>query len=133
MNVSEPIIRTATLADLAAFYPGREAPTLKAWVGVEDGAIIGVGGYAFRDGRWFAFCDLAQAARRYRKALVKTGRKVVEEADLQGIAYLYAERDPEEPGAGRWLASLGFETDPRTEYLFRRKRHGNTGNNRHAG
>lgn len=86
-----------------------ERPTVKAWIGEVDGRIIGMGGLAFVDGRWIAFCDLTDEARPYKVSIVKAGRAVMEEARRAGHKFIYAETDDKEPMAKRWLESLGYQ------------------------
>lgn len=112
-------VRAATATDIAAFSDMTGKPTLKAWVGEVDGQIVGLAGFAFSHGRWYAFCDLREAARAHKVAIVRAGLMILAEARRMGIRYLYAEADPKEPGAVRWLTSLGFALDPRTTYLYR--------------
>jgi hypothetical protein len=119
MKRSEPVVRPAAREDIEAFFGPRAKPTMKAWVGEVDGRPIGIGGLALAGGRWVAFCDLTPEARRYRRAIVRTARLIMEEARRSGIRFVYAAADMEEPMALRWLASLGFERDERSGRLFR--------------
>lgn len=107
-------MRRATAVELAALVPGDDRPTMKAWVGTVDGTIVGLGGLAFRQGRWIAFCDLTDEARRHKRAIVRTGRCVIDEARRAGHRFIYAKADGNEPMAGRWLESLGFQPDRKT-------------------
>lgn len=119
MKRSEPIVRLATREDIDAFFGDRTKPTIKAWVGELEGRPIGIGGLALSGGRWIAFCDLTPEARRYKRAIVKTAKLIMDEASRSGIRFVYAEADADEPMALRWLASLGFEWDERSGRLFR--------------
>jgi hypothetical protein len=113
------IVRPATREDIEAFSDMPDKPTLRAWAGEIDGRIVALGGFAFSGGRWFAFCDLTEEARKHKFTIARTAHMVLSEARKQGIKFIYAEADPEEPGAVRWMASLGFTIDPRTVYLYR--------------
>ena len=119
--MKKPIIRKATHSDIEAFSSMAMKPTIQAWVGDLDGKIIGIGGFAFSHGRWFGFCDLTDEARKYKLTLVKTAKMVMQEAQKQGIRFIYAEVSDVEPGAMRWLKSLGFSLDPRSLCLYRWK------------
>jgi N-acetylglutamate synthase-like GNAT family acetyltransferase len=112
-------VRLATREDIERFVDLANKPTIKAFVGEVDGQIVAMGGLAFSRGRWFAFCDLVDAGRHHKFGIARTAKRVLAEAKAQGIKYVYAEADPNEPGAVRWLARLGFERDPRTQYLYR--------------
>lgn len=115
---SEIIVRRATPTDIEGFAQDGERPTMKAWVGEIDGRIVGFGGLAYRRGRWIAFCELSEAARPHKRAIVRAGRAAIEAARQAGHTYIYAEADESEPMAKRWLESLGFRPDPKTG-LFR--------------
>lgn len=114
-------IRPATAEDIAAFSGLPSKPTIRAWVGEADGKVIALAGFAFSKGRWLAFCDLRPEARKYKMALARGALRAFAEIKRQGIKYVYAEVDPDEPGAVRWLTSLGFTVDPRNVYLWRWK------------
>lgn len=107
----QPEVRWATPADLDAWdarhpreYP---RPTVTAMVGVLDGEIIAVGGVIHLNGQRFAFYELDEKARRYRVTLVKAAKRVMAHVARSG-AVIFAVADPAEPGAKRWIASLGF-------------------------
>jgi len=120
MTSSEVVVRRATPAEIAALAPGDDRPTMKAWVGVIPGAspgterIVGFGGLAFRQGRWIAFCELSDEARRHKRAIVRAGRDVMDAARRDGHCFVYAQADADEPMARRWLESLGFQPDNKT-------------------
>lgn len=112
-------VRPATREDIEAFSDIPNKPTLKAWVGEVDGEIVALGGFAFSKGRWFGFCDLKDEARRYKMTIARAAKMIIAEAKKQGIRFIYAEADKDEPSAVRWLTSLGFAVDPRTAFLYR--------------
>jgi N-acetylglutamate synthase-like GNAT family acetyltransferase len=112
-------VRPATREDIEAFSDLPMKPTLRAWVGEVDGRIIALGGFALANGRWFGFCDLKDEARQYKMTIARAGKRIIAEAKKQGIKFVYAEADRDEPGAVRWLSSLGFSIDPRTTFLYR--------------
>lgn len=116
-----PVVRIATREDIEAFSPMRNKPSLKALCLEVDGKIIALGGYAFVKGRYFGFCDLHDEARQYKMHIARAAKRFLKAARDEGIKFIYAEADPEEPGAVRWLTSLGFAVDPRTAHLFRWK------------
>jgi len=114
-----PTVRPATTEDLEAYFPGAVKPTVRAWVGELDGKLIGIGGYAFAQGRWIAFCDLTKDARKYKFQIARTAKMIMGEAKKQGLKYVYVDINKEESGAEKWLKSLGFSLDPKTLYLYR--------------
>jgi hypothetical protein len=89
-----------------------------AWVGeLTDGdgsRLIGIGGFAVLGGHYRAFVDLTPEASAYPMTLMRWGRRLMAEARRRGIRHVYAEPQADEPGARRWLASLGFEPDQRS-------------------
>jgi len=111
---SKAIVRRATRADIEAFLPVTDRPTVKAWVVDVDGRIVGMGGLALGQGRWIRFCDLSEEGRHYKRAIVKAGRAVMEEARRAGHRFIYAEADADEPMARRWLTRNGFRPDQTT-------------------
>lgn len=113
------IVRPATADDLAAFSDMVGKPTTRAWCGELDGKIIALGGLAYGKGRWFAFLDLKPEARRFKVAIAKAARRVLDEARRDGIKFIYAEVSPIEPNALAWLTRLGFKIDHRSQYLYR--------------
>lgn len=118
-----PIVRQATAADLAAFYAGRPAPmtqvTVTAWCGELDGEVIAVGGFAHVNGRLIAFYDMDERARRYKVTLVRAARRIVRDMAARNKV-MFAQSDPKEAGAARWIASLGFKpTEFRDIYQWR--------------
>ena len=108
-KLARPVIRPATRADLDKFYPpGKFKSTVTATVGLIRGKIIGCGGVAHVDGKTVAFCDFYPLARRYKVSIVRAAMKVIAEAKARHRV-IYTELDPDEPGAERWVKSLGFE------------------------
>lgn len=111
-------LRKGTKEDLYGFYAAREPnrllflPTVHVWVGEVDGRVVGLGGLAFRDGHWIAFCDLTPEARRYKISIVRLSRQIMSWADAKGIRRIYAQIDPAEAGAVHWALSLGFKPWP---------------------
>lgn len=100
--------------DIAYFARG-DWPTMRAWVGKEDGEPIALFGFSRNtDARWVAFFDITDKARRHKKLIVKTGRMLMDEARRMGLRYVYAQPDENEIMARRWMRTLGFAEDPRT-------------------
>jgi hypothetical protein len=51
--------------------------------------------------------------------IARTAKMIMNEVRKQGVKYVYADIDKDEPGAEKWLKSLGFSLDPRALYLYR--------------
>jgi hypothetical protein len=114
-------VRRATKEDIESFSSARGKPSIKAWCGVnDDGVIIGLGGLAYKEGRWFAFCDLTPEARKYKITIAKMGRQVMRDAVAGKHKFVYAGVDTSEPMAARWVESLGFRRQEHSGlYLWR--------------
>jgi GNAT superfamily N-acetyltransferase len=112
-------IRRATAEDIAAFSDMTNRPTTIAWVGELDGKIIGLAGFARNKGRWIAFADLSEEARPYKVTIARAAIRAMDEVRRLGIPFVYAVLDETEPTALKWLQSLGFSLDPRSQHLFR--------------
>src|SRR5688572_26056056 len=95
-------------------------PTALAWCAEYDNRIIALGGLACVKGRYYAFVDLTPEARPFKMTIARTAWRVLAEAKRLGLRYVYAEPDPEEPGAITWLSRLGFKPDPRSRNLLYR-------------
>jgi hypothetical protein len=117
--VSKVIVRRATREDIASFSDMENKPSAVAWVGVLDDKIIALTGFALIRGRWFLFLDLTEEARKHKITMMRTAKMIMAEAQKQGIKFIYAERDEDEPKSEAWLRSLGFDLDPRSDYYFR--------------
>ena len=115
------LIREATLDDVRAVSGFEHVPSVKAWAGEVDGRVVGVAGFAFYKGRWIGFCDLLPEARKYKMTLARGAIRAMKSAKESGIRFVYAEASTDEPGAVRWMTSLGFEKDPRKPAIYRWK------------
>lgn len=114
-------LRRATREDIEAFSELPSNPTTLAWVGELDGKIVGLAGLARVNGRWMAFCDLEDEARPFKMKIMRQAIRIFREAREKGIRFIYAEPNPDEPGAIKWMTSLGFERDPRAPQYYRWK------------
>lgn len=117
--MGKPIIRPATREDIDAFSSMQNKPTAKAVCMIIDGRIVALGGFARVKSRWFAFCDLTEEARPYKMHIARTAKRMLDEIKGHGIRFIYAQANPDEPGAVRWLTSLGFVEDRRADRLYR--------------
>ncbi len=114
-----PVIRPATRADIEAFSDQPAKPSIRALAMEMDGRIIGLGGIALARGRWIAFADLSEEARRYKMHIMRAACRFLDDARRDGIRFIYAAADPCEAKAVRWLTRLGFELDPKSGVLHR--------------
>lgn len=102
-------IRPATPDDIFAFAKEQAPYRVRAYVGVEDGEIIGIGGVAYLPGgAVLAFLNITEQARRRPVALMKVARRVIREARERGVKTINALCDDEIEAAGRFLNRLGF-------------------------
>jgi len=108
------IIRTATREDIDAFSDMANKPTIRALVAEMDGRVVAIAGAALAKGRWYAFADLPEEIRPYKMTIMRNAKRFIEDLRRQGVRFLYAQPDLNEPKAVAWLSSLGFEPDPRS-------------------
>lgn len=108
----QPTIRRATPDDLAVFC-GPElarAVTTKAWVGLIDGQIAGIGGFHFEAGTIMAFLNIPEGPARTCKATIwKMAVATMRDAKAMGYRRVFADMDEDEPNAQRFLERLGFK------------------------
>jgi hypothetical protein len=116
---NSPVIRPAGRADIDIFARGDAVPSIRAVCMEVDGKVIALGGVAYAKGRWIGFCDLTPEARRYKMRIMRAARRFLDEARRDGIRFIYAGRDTDEPRSLAWLTSLGFVLDPRSQSLYR--------------
>ena len=117
--MSKVTVRQATREDIAAFSDMVNKPTVRAWCAECEGEIIALAGFALFGGRWYAFADLPEKIRPRKMLIMRAAKMIMAEARKQGIRFIYAEADMNEPNAVAWLASLGFQADTRSERLYR--------------
>lgn len=108
------IVRPATREDIDAFSDMTDKPTIRAYVAEMDGKVIAIAGAARAKGRWYAFADLPDEIRPYKMTIMRNAKRFIDDLRRQGVMFLYAQPDPNEPKAIAWLSSLGFEPDPRS-------------------
>ena len=121
------VIRSAERADIEKFSNKMMAsPSIKGWVASIDDQALMLGGLALINGRWIGFIDATPEAREYLKknmmVRVQFMRMIAErlkEFKEQGIRYIYAEADTDQPRAIELLEKFGFKIDPRSQYLYR--------------
>lgn len=112
-------IRPATAEDIARFSDMANKPSIRAWVAEQDGRLLGMGGIALAKGRWFGFVDVTDEMLAHKITLARAAIRFLDEVKRSGVRFIYAEVSPHEPGAGRWLESLGFEFDVRSQHFYR--------------
>ena len=103
-------VRPARLADVIE-YAGRLPFTrVRAWVGVEDGKVLGVGGLAYLDnGAVIAFMDIDDTVRKSAKvSICKAARTAMRWAVANGLTEINALKADDVPAAERFLMRLGF-------------------------
>lgn len=108
-RLPKPVIRPATRADIDKFYKGEFPLTVTAMVGTVRGHIGACWGISQVNGRLIAFCDIRPWARRYKLTIAKSAIAFVKSAQANGARFIWTEADATEPGAARWIMSLGFK------------------------
>lgn len=102
----EPEVRSATAADLAAFYGEPQPLTQRAMVVVLDGKPIGIAGVAYERGVPVAlFAEMKPEMKRFPKVIVRGARRFL--AETPNIKGLRASAST--PEAARFLGFLGFK------------------------
>lgn len=119
-------VRQATVTDVKAYRDRRgvddATPTCRAWVGEVDGEMVAIGGFALVGSRWLGFFDiLDDGIRETHKAHIGlTAARIMRDEALP--ARVYANLDPAERGARRWLERLGFKVvDERMGLMIKEK------------
>jgi len=108
MKKSSPGLRPATREDIEKFSPVRNKPSIRAWCMDRDGEILALGGVARIKGRWVAFMDLEPDARPHKMKIARGAIRFFSELRKDGIKFVYAQPDLDEPASVRWMTSLGF-------------------------
>ena len=99
-------VRPAKSEDVEAFY-GRKSPdTIKAFVGIVDGEVVGMGGIRYARDALIFFGDLKDGARAHPLALVKGCKKML--APVPAHVPIFSLADDSVMGSERFLAFLGF-------------------------
>ena len=106
MKQTKPEFRTATAADVRAFYGGPSPYTMRAYVVLLDVVPVALGGVTYRCGVLCAFSEMKEEFRPYKVSIMKFARKIRE---IFGGSPGMAVANPREPGSGRLLRWLGFE------------------------
>lgn len=102
-------IRPTVPEDLHELVPDGWPYRARAYTGLVDGRVIGIGGIGVLPGKCFiAFAHLTDEARQYPVALHKTALKTIAEAKERGARRIMAIPDASVPAAGAWLERLGF-------------------------
>jgi hypothetical protein len=106
-------IRPATIDDLKSAAQDGPCPTVKALAVEYDGVLLGLLGFAVRDGRYHGFCDItSEEAKPFKLRLARAVLRLFDEMRAAGVTRIYADADEDEPRAPLWLAHLGFTPDP---------------------
>ena len=102
----------ATRAHLEEVGKGRPLPHTVRAVAVldEDGALVGVGGVAYRGAALEVFSDVKPALKAHPMTLMRATKIVLSWIDRPA----FATADPDEPTADSFLRRLGFE--PKGEF-----------------
>mgnify|MGYP001578005743 CR=1 FL=1 len=114
--MTKVVVRPASAQDLDAFSDLANKPTTRAWCAEINGRIVGLGGIAAYNGRWYAFVDLLPEIRPHKMTIARAAARFLDAARRDGVKFIYAEVSPREPGALRWLMRLGFRVDSRSNY-----------------
>lgn len=105
--MSGPVIVPATVELLTRFYGAPPQRSMRAFVGVLDGEVLGVVALIPDGSRLGLISDVKAHGRMFRKAIVRGAREIMALAEQIG-APVHAAVDPGIPCAERFLERLGF-------------------------
>lgn len=109
-------LRPTYAEDIASIIGGPPGSRVKCITALADGKIVGIGGLVYPpDGTVWASALILDEARRYKAAIYRTGREVLELAKRSGHRRVYAKAEANRPGAAAFLARLGFVQIGRTD------------------
>lgn len=100
-------IRPATREDFISFHGATWPRTCRAWAVEVDGQLVALAGYALEAGHAYAFSVMKEGHGMSARAIVTTARRIFAEIQKRRLP-LVARANPDLPGAGKFLRSLGF-------------------------
>lgn len=115
---SNVVIRYATASDVANYYQGPVAHTVKALVMEKDEKVLAIGGVAYINHMTLAFMEMLPGAERFKLSLMKASHRGLIEL-FRGIKPLLALCDERLPTAENYLRHLGFEPLNADYYIWR--------------
>ena len=104
-------LRPATAADFAALFDRPIPHRVRAIAAELDGKLLGVGGVVYRPDGVFAFAQFTEAFRLYPVAMHRAGVAGMALIRAAGLREVFAEDQPGNPAAVRWLERFGFRRD----------------------
>jgi hypothetical protein len=104
---NEVRIRYATASDVARYYQGPVAHTVKAVVMEVEQEVLAIGGVAYLRGMTLAFMEMLPGAERYPVSLMKASRRAAREL-FTGIKPLLALCDDRLLTSEKYLQHMGF-------------------------
>lgn len=107
--MASPVIAPATARDFMEFAGQLPPYRVTAWAARHGGKVIGLGGVLIMpDGARYAFMDVSDEARRFPKAMHKTGLAFMREVRKSYQGPIVATTTTNVPRANEWLIRLGF-------------------------
>jgi hypothetical protein len=100
-------IRYATAMDVAEYYKGPVAHTIKAVVMTVDDEVLAIGGIAYINQMALAFMEMLPGAERYKLSLIKASKRAMKEF-FSSVRPLLALCDDRLPTAENYLKRMGF-------------------------
>jgi hypothetical protein len=99
-------IRPATAADVEEFYGRPPLFSMRGFVGVKDGVVIGLGGVYRMDDHYIAFSDLKPEAREHLTYVLRAAKEVIKLMNNYDEVFAYPSEA--EKNAAGFLEHLGF-------------------------
>jgi len=100
-------LKIATTKDAYNFYGHMPTNSFKGIVAIEGDKVIGIGGLFYTKEGLIAFSDMKPETRKYKKAMVKGVRMIMDMVKNAEVP-VYAVANDKEPTAQRLLKRLGF-------------------------
>ena len=99
-------IRPATQKDAEEFYGKSPMYSMRAYVSVIGGKVVGIGGVCRQEGHMVAFSEMRPEMREHKKDIIRGYRKIFE--IIQGYNTVFAVANPNEKHAKKLITRLGF-------------------------
>ena len=103
--------RPATAADFAALFDRPVPHRTRAIAAEVDGELLAVGGITYRPDGVFAFAQFTPAFKLFPVAVHRAGVAGMALIRAAGVPVVFAEAQPGNPAAERWLERFGFELE----------------------
>lgn len=114
------VLRPATIEDVVSYVGELPNVRLRAWAGLMDGRVIGIGGLAYLpNGSVLAFINAEPEARLCAKvSIYKAAKRAIAWALDHGLREINAIKSDDIEAAERFLVKLGFRDAGRGVFVM---------------